>query len=77
LVTFFAQAKKVTRPPLRGTKLAKSQHQTRGKPTASNSLDSRLRGNDEVCGEIAKIDTILTPTLSLKEREKCGAARRA
>jgi hypothetical protein len=51
---------KVTRPPLRGTKLAKSQLQSRGKRNASirrnnrenrnasKSLDSRLRGNDEV-----------------------------
>jgi hypothetical protein len=39
---------KVTRPPLRGTKPAKSQLQNRGKRTASKSLDSRLRGNDGV-----------------------------
>jgi hypothetical protein len=37
---------KVTRPPLRGTKLAKSQLRLRGKRNASESLDSRLRGND-------------------------------
>src|SRR5688500_16790135 len=40
---------KVTRPPLRGTKLAKSQLHSRGKRNASKSLDSRLRGNDEIC----------------------------
>jgi hypothetical protein len=31
----------------------------------------------EIQGEIAKINTILTPALSLKEREKCNESRRA
>jgi hypothetical protein len=50
---------------------------SREKQNVQKSLGSRFRGNDEVFGKVVKIETILTPTLSLKEREKCSALQKS